>query len=216
MNVKFRVKQDTVIVGYILESDDKEQDIFIAADEVYKYTPYNVNRLSNGQWKAKNGYKIKTIDIKNVHIQNRNTSIVGKPSVIYNFSFGKMSLTQQKILGMIKDCKHVIIDKKKENINITMKDLSALTAYTGIEYALFERSDRFIVFKGNSFEIALSKNDLAMLLNGKYRWVGHTHPGNSFNSLIPSDGDYNTLKVFNQKRSVIYNSVGKYYVFGEE
>ena len=102
-------------------------------------------------------------------------------------------MTQQKILNMLNERTYIIIDKKKENLKITMKDLSALTAYTGIEYALFERNDKYAVYKGNSVEIILTQGDLAMLLNGKYQWIGHAHPGNSYNCLIPSDGDYNTL-----------------------
>ncbi|MEZ3446360.1 MAG: hypothetical protein K1W30_14735 [Lachnospiraceae bacterium] len=216
MRVKFKVKQGADTVGYILGTDNENQDIYVAKSDIEAYEPDNADRLSNGQWRAKKGYCIQTIDIEDLHIQNRNTPIVGKPDIIYNFSFGRLSLTQQKILNMLNERTYIIIDKKKENLKITMKDLSALTAYTGIEYALFERNDKYAVYKGNSVEIILTQGDLAMLLNGKYQWIGHAHPGNSYNCLIPSDGDYNTLAVFKQKQSVIYNSVGDYYVFGEE
>lgn len=71
MRVKFRVKQYTEIVGYILEIVYSEQEIFIAKTETKNYKPYNVDILSNGQWRAKKGYCIKTIDIKDIHIYHQ-------------------------------------------------------------------------------------------------------------------------------------------------
>lgn len=212
MIVLARIKENKQIIGYIVKDNNSEQ--FISVDNTYKYKPTNIVILKNGTWKAKNGYHIKTVDKKD--IQNRNTSLVGKPNLIYNYSFGKMSLVQRNILSRLDNNTSITVDKKRENLKITMKDLSALTAVTGIEYALFERNDKYIVFKGTDRGIHLDTKDVAVLLNGKYKWIGHTHPGDSFNCLIPSDGDYNTLKLFNQKQSMIYNSIGQYYIFGKE
>ena len=54
------------------------------------------------------------------------------------------------------------------------------------------------------------------LINSGYKWSGHTHVGETDFCLMPSDADYETMWKFRQIRSVIYNSVGKFYVFGEE
>ena len=43
-----------------------------------------------------------------------------------------------------------------------------------------------------------------------YRWSGHTHPGDTFLTMQPSDGDYAILDCFTQKNSVIYNSKGAF------
>ena len=213
MIIKSRVKQDGVLYGYITDTYD-----FISKDNTYLYNPDNVIRLKDGTWKAKVGYNIETIN-KNraqIIIQNRNTHIVGKPNLLYNYSEAKLSRTQRFLLDEFKSNRIIKINKKKANINVTMKDISALTAITGLEYGLFERNDIYIIVKGTYNSIYLNERESAKLINGKFKWIGHTHPGNSFNCLIPSDGDYNTLKMFKQKRSTIYNSVGDYYVFGEE
>lgn len=216
MIIKARIMQNDKLLGYI--TDDNE---FIDIKDVYRYTPDNVILLNDGTWQAKKGYLIETIykDDAAMIIENRNTRIVGKPNLLHNYTFAKLSATQKKILEEInklgKD-KLLVIDKKQVNIKINMLDLSALTARTGVEFSLFERPDKYIVVMGTSHGIYLGDDEVAFLSNGKYKWIGHTHPGSGFNCLIPSDSDFETLNRLNQKKSVIFNSVGEYYIFGEE
>lgn len=212
MIILARIKENNNIIGYIAEENKHRS--FIDVKDTNMYAPTNVIRLRDGTWRATAGNSIKTIDKKD--IQNRNTSLVGKPKLLYNYSFAKLSLTQKILMGKISSTKWVSLDKKEENIKVTMKDISALTSVTGIEYALFERNDNYIIIKGTNRCIHLDNSEIAKLINGGYTWIGHTHPGDSFNCLIPSDGDYDTLRMFNQRQSVIYNSVGQYYVFGKE
>lgn len=47
--------------------------------------------------------------------------------------------------------------------------------------------------------------------NSGYKWSVHTHPGTGFNAKMPSEGD---LVQFNQGQSSIYDSSGRYNVFG--
>lgn len=47
--------------------------------------------------------------------------------------------------------------------------------------------------------------------NKKYKWIGHTHPRTTFECMMPSEADYNTLKLFKQKRSMVYNSVEEFH-----
>jgi len=212
-----RVKDKKITCGYIIKMDDGNTKYELISS-MNKYIPQNAIRLKNGEWRAKEGYSIDTIDKNDIEvaIKNRNTSLVGKPKLIYNYTFAKLSKTQQLLLSKLENNKLVIINKHAENVNITMKDLSAMTAHTGLEYSLFSRNDNYVIVKGSATGIHLTARESAMLLNNKYTWTGHTHPGNTFICMTPSDSDYDTLKYFNQKHSVIYNSIGDYYIFGEE
>jgi hypothetical protein len=62
--------------------------------------------------------------------------------------------------------------------------------------------------------VNIDRNDAAKLRAQGYRWSGHTHvkllDGLEF---IPSKGDENVLKQFDQKNGVIYNSKGVYETF---
>lgn len=134
-----------------------------------------------------------------IKMQSRNTSVIGKHSLIYNTEFGKLSNTQLKLLKLLESDNIVRINKSFDNVKITMKDLSCMTAYTGLEYGLFERNDSYIIVKGNERGINISKKVSTDIINGKYKWVGHTHPGDTLNCLMPSDADYKVLKLLNQK-----------------
>lgn len=155
-------------------------------------------------------------DINEISIQNRHTSVIGKPALIYNTQYGKLSKTQEKILNRLEQDDVAKFNKAKDNISIDMQDLSALTAYTGVEFSLFSRNDEYIIVKGTPSGIKIDTKLSAYLINKKYTWTGHTHPGSDYYCLYPSEDDYVTLKAFNQKHSVIYNSVGNYYVFEME
>ena len=216
MIIKARVKYNGKLLGYITDNNK-----FIDIQDMHRYTPDNVVILNDGTWKAKKGYSIETIykDDISMIIENRHTRIVGKPNLIYNYGFAKLSTTQKKLLEKLEKIgkdKLLVIDKNHDNIKTTMQDLSALTAYAGVGFSLLDRGDKCVVTMGSSRGIYLDNNDVAFLSNGKYSWIGHTHPGNDFNCLMPSDGDYETLSRLNQKKSAIFNSVGEYYIFGEE
>lgn len=217
MKIIARVKDDEFICGYIIELNDGTHK-YVKRDSLFNNIPDNAIMMHNGEWKAKKGYSIKTINKNSIalEINNRNTPIVGKPHLIYNYNFAKLSKTQQYLINALKNDKIISVDKHKDNMNIKMTDLSAMTAYTGLEYSLFARNDKFIIVAGTPRGVFLREKEAIYLLNNKYVWVGHTHPGNTFNCLIPSDSDYDTLHFFNQKQSVIFNSVGEHYLFGEE
>lgn len=151
-----------------------------------------------------------------MEIKTRNTSAIGKPSLIFNTEYGRLSTTQKLLLKALENSETAHFDKYADNINIKMRDLSCLTAYTGKEYSLFSRNDRQYLVVGNERGIHIDDELTAELVNKGYRWSGHTHVGCDRFCLLPSDADYETLDKFSQKRSVIYNSVGQYYVFEKE
>lgn len=217
IEIRCRVKKNNKVIGYIVRQYKSNNDFYVTLEEINVYKVCNATKLRSGIWKAKPGYNIKTVgidEIKGIDISSRSTSSIGKPSLIYNSSFGKLSLKQRKLLEKFKHSQIIELIKRDENISINMKDLSALTAYTNLEYSLFERNDKQIIMQGTKTGMHVTKNQAIKLLNDKYKWVGHTHPGNSRNCLMPSEQDYDTLKFFNQNQSMIYNSVGQYYVFG--
>lgn len=127
-------------IGYRLKSNNNTIDIDIS--NIRNYNIINGKFDRNNIFRCSTNDKIENIIQDSIVIQTRKTHMVGKPAVIYRYSFGKISNTQQTLLNELanKDC--IEIDKKKSNIKITMKDLSVLTAVTGVEYTLFERSDK--------------------------------------------------------------------------
>lgn len=97
-----------------------------------------------------------------------------------------------------------------------MADLSALTAKTGDEFAMFTKGNERLLIRGNSRKVNIDTKRARELAEEGYKWSGHTHPGYDNNCLIPSLGDILVLKEFSQENSVIYNSKGQYATFGKE
>lgn len=99
---------------------------------------------------------------------------------------------------------------------VNMKDLSALTAETGDEYAMFSKGKTRLIIRGDATKVRVDKNIAGQLANDGYRWSGHTHPGTDAFCLLPSDGDKAVLSCFRQMQSAIYNSQGKFTLFDKE
>ena len=70
--------------------------------------------------------------------------------------------------------------------------------------------DSFIVVKKSDVNMKRAQE----LVIAGYRWSGHTHPRIGYNVRISSSGDQNILKIFNQTQSAIYDSSGKFDLFG--
>ena len=149
-------------------------------------------------------------------INARNTSAIGKPALIFNTEYGLLSTTQKLLLNALKESPVVRFDRYAENVHVRMRDLSCLTAYTGREYSLFSRNDKQYLVIGTERGIHIAEELADKLVEQGYKWSGHTHVGNNKFCLMPSAADYATLGKFKQKRSVIYNSIGQYYVFEKE
>ena len=96
-----------------------------------------------------------------------------------------------------------------------MKDLSALTAVTGDEFAMFTKGRRRLIIRGNSYSVNVNTVMAEQLNKQGYKWSGHTHPGTEKNFALPSDDDIKILNQFEQETSVIYNSLGHFIVFGK-
>ena len=100
--------------------------------------------------------------------------------------------------------------------DVNMSDLSALTAKTGDEFAMFTKGGERLIIRGNFKKVEISPESARELSKAGYRWTGHTHPGTSENCMSASGGDILVLREFDQELSVIYNSKGQFNVFGKE
>lgn len=147
--------------------------------------------------------------INNIEARN---NIKGKARAIVQFDV-KINQRQQRLLDNIQNYDDSYSTLKK---NISMYDLSALTAYTNVEFALFTYRNKRLIIRGNEYSVNVDQRLALKLKREGYKWSGHTHPGIDRFVLMPSDGDKDILKIFQQEYSVIYNSVGQFYVFGKE
>ncbi len=144
-------------------------------------------------------------------IEQRNTG-KGNPNAIQLFDVD-LNKRQQKLLDKLDSFDSKTIVKKK---NVNLKDLSALTAKTGDEYAMFTKGNERLIIRGNSRMVNITAEKAKELANEGYKWSGHTHPGGTSLCMIASDGDRLILNAFNQERSVIYNSKGQYQLFHDD
>ena len=154
--------------------------------------------------KAKNTH-VNSIDIP---IEQRNTG-KGNPNAVLTFGV-ELNNRQKKPLEVLTEFDSRVIVLKK---SVKMTDLSALTAYTGDEFAMFTKGNDRLIIRGNSVSVNIDIEQARCLAKQGYRWSGHTHPGIDFNCLFSSDGDRTILKQFKQKTSVIYNSKGQFLTF---
>lgn len=216
MEVIYRIKDGKNTVGYVLK-DWKGNVETVQIDDIKKCTITNARITDDNEVVALAGEDIENIDKRYCKIERRHTDI-GKPYQVYTMQFSRLQIKQTKLVKMCKDAganRMVFINKKDYGIKIRMLDLAAMTAMTGVEYQLFSRSDKYALVMGDMYGIYMNTNDAIKLVQYRYKWVGHTHPGAQSACLTPQDSDYKTLKMFGQSNSSIYNSIGGYYIFGE-
>ena len=142
-------------------------------------------------------------------ISSRNSSR-GNPNAINHFG-EDLNTRQRNLLNKLPNCdSSTIVSKSDVNLN----DLSALTAKTGDEFAMFTRGSQRMIVRGGPTNVNINGIKAQELASIGYRWSGHTHPGIGRNVKIPSLGDLFILSNFKQTRSVIYDSGSKFNIFG--
>ena len=156
-----------------------------------------------------NDYKSKYLNAMiNSNVSSRNT-YVGKPGAVVHLG-ANLSKRQRTLLDqLIEYDSRVTVHKNKVN----MKDLAALTAQTGDEFALFTKGNERLIVRGDTTSVNIDIDKARELAENGYRWSGHTHPGYDSNVLLASEGDIRILNEFQQKQGVIYNSLGEYLTF---
>lgn len=136
---------------------------------------------------------------------------LGHPADIV-FKVKVLNQRQQGILDRLPGYGANTLVRKRD---VSMNDLSAMTAKTGDEFAMFTRKGERLIVRGDAESIPLLKKDIIKLRDEGYRWSGHTHPGIMDADLIASDGDKTALFLFNQNKSAIYNAIGKHSIVQE-
>jgi hypothetical protein len=141
-----------------------------------------------------------------------NKPIEGAHPAEIAFNAKELSGRQQRLLDMLPDYDSRIVVNKRD---VSMLDLSALTAKTGDEFAMFTKAGERLIVRGNYKNVPLKPENIEKLRSEGYRWSGHTHPGIAEADLIASDGDKNALELFRQRNSVIYNAAGRHKLIKE-
>ncbi|WP_432650124.1 hypothetical protein [Huintestinicola sp.] len=136
----------------------------------------------------------------------------GNPNAILMFDV-ELNKRQKSLLDRLPSYDSRIIVSKR---SVNMADLSALTAITGDEFAMFTNGNDRLVIRGNSIKVNIDTVQANEFSKAGYKWSGHTHPGANISCMLPSDGDKAILNCFSQNTSVIYNSKGQFATFGKE
>ncbi|MDR2694382.1 MAG: hypothetical protein LBB74_09255 [Chitinispirillales bacterium] len=187
----------------------------LTLDEMKAQEPEVFDRVAGGDGEGKNnltsGAESGILSIMSSQIENKYTS-VGVPSDIYRHG-RPLDNRQQALLERLPEYNSRVVVGKDD---VSMNDLSALTAKTGDEFAMFTRGAERLVVRGNDERVDINTMSAAELSAQGYKWSGHTHPGGSDIDLLSSDGDKAVLRAFNQDISVIYNSIGDYQTFDKK
>lgn len=142
-------------------------------------------------------------------IEQRNTG-KGNPNAMLHFD-RPLNNRQARLLEQLPEFDSRVTIRRKD---VNMRDLAALTANTGDEFAMFTRNGERLIVRGNGYMTNITVEQAAEMAAAGYRWSGHTHPGIDYLSTQPSDGDYLILFEFkNQRNSLIYNARGEFRTF---
>lgn len=140
-------------------------------------------------------------------------SASGNPKDIL-FEDAPLNNRQQRLLSELQNYGDTAIVKKND---VNLKDISALTAYTGNEFAMFTNKGQRMVVRGNSVKVPVNVNMAQEYAAQGWRWSGHSHPGMTRTVLSPSEDDRIILQQFtNQRYSTTVNSVGNYQRFSKD
>lgn len=174
-----------------------------------KYAKWQAEQINKAKERAEEKRR-KDMRTSQIHspIQTRNASR-GKANAIVHFDV-ELNTRQRKLLEQLKEYDARVSVNKND---VKMSDLSALTAHTGCEFALFTRGPERLIVRGNADSVNITVDIARKMSENGYKWSGHTHPGTGYNCLIASGDDYEILKAFRQKRNVTYNSLGQFLTY---
>ena len=153
------------------------------------------------------------MDSKNITtpIENRGSS-KGNPNAIIHLG-EPLNKRQERLLNSLREIDDNVTVHKSD---VSMKDLAALTAHEGVEFALFTRKGERMIIRGDVLHVNIDTETASQMSADGWRWSGHTHPGAGSLALIDSEGDRLILRCFtNQSMGVIYNSKGRHETFAK-
>ena len=151
------------------------------------------------------------VDAIHAPIEQRNTG-KGNPNAMAHFD-RPLNNRQQRLMDQLQDFDSRVTTRKRE---VSLRDISALTEKTGVEYALFTRRGERMVVRGNDHMTNIDQETARKMASEGWHWSGHSHPGFDYFCLIPSDGDKLILQVFGQEQSCIVNSLGQRNTFRKD
>ncbi|MDR4467886.1 MAG: FG-GAP-like repeat-containing protein [Nitrospira sp.] len=131
------------------------------------------------------------------------TVSAGSPGEVYYG--GELNARQTRLLDQLPAEGAVAIVPKNA---ASLRDVAALTASTGDEFAVLTTGGRRMIIRGNPGSVPLDVDRARELAAQGWRFSAHTHPGPTSAQLTSSIGDRNVLAAFGGARSAIYNSVG--------
>ncbi len=132
----------------------------------------------------------------------------GNPKAIWR-GYASLSRIQQEVLNQLpgKGSQKLI----PKGI-FKLKDLAALSASTGDEFAMFTMAGRRLIMRGTRDGVPVNQELAASLAKKGWRWSAHTHPDGSLRS---SAGDRLILSEFGNKQSAILTSEGTWKLFNQ-
>ena len=143
-----------------------------------------------------------------------NSPIESRHPVDVAFGAKELDPRQQRLLDKLPAYGSEAVVKKRD---VSMLDLSAMTAATGDEFALFTKGKERLVVRGGLLHgihgVPVNPERAQALKAQGYKWSGHTHPEVN---IVPSGGDRAVLEAFEQNQSVIYNPFGRFIHFGRD
>lgn len=206
------MNERTTVMGYGRSEAGK---VTAAYNRALKQEQEKLNKvvdISGGSGIIKEKHSEATISNIDSPIEQRHTG-KGNPNAILMFEDIPLNNRQQRLLESLPeyDSRKVVLRK-----SVNMADLSALTAKTGDEFAMFTKGGERLIIRGNYSMVNIDVKEAQKLAAQGYKWSGHTHPGTGINTTLPSTGDMEILQCFKQKMSVIYDSKGGFRTFEKE
>lgn len=142
----------------------------------------------------------------------------GQPGAIWR-GFGQPNARQQNLLDRLQAPGDTIVVTKGQ---ISQKDLAALTAATGDEFAVFTTGGRRMIVRGgaDNFGGIIDENWASARAAEGWRFSAHTHPipdnVNPGVVMRSSEGDRAILDLFDNENSAIMGSNGARSLFDRE
>jgi hypothetical protein len=132
----------------------------------------------------------------------------GNPAAIAN-GLGQLNTRQATVLRQLPEYGASTIVPK----SFGQRDIAALTAETGDEFAMFSTGGRRLVYRGDANSVPITPELAEQLAARGWRWSNHTHPGLDTGVLRSSFGDRAVLSAMGGQRSSILNSRGQRSMF---
>ena len=156
-----------------------------------------------------NEFKKKYIEV--IRISSPSTKSYRKSLEAIRLGKAGLSKARKSILERIPEQgTHARFDNGK----ISKRDLAYISAATGDELALFRSKKEDILIRGDRKACNPSLELSEEILKGGYEWVAHTHVDGGY--LTPSSADKKTLRLLNQRKSIIMGVDGREEVFFKE